>query len=121
MTVRLDVQGADGFTLMGESQMSQISRDPEDLVAQLMAHHHYPDGVALMLGTMFAPVVDRGQAGRGFTHHVGDVVRIHAGPLGTLTNDVRHCGDCEPWTFGLAALMGNLAERSLLTKHEEQQ
>ncbi len=67
-----------------------------------------------MLGTMFAPVVDRGMVGKGFTHRRGDVVRISAGPLGCLVNTVEHCHRCEPWTFGLRALMSNLADRKLL-------
>ena len=36
--------------------MSQISRDPLDLVRQTLgAHHQYPDGCMLFLGTMFSP------------------------------------------------------------------
>jgi fumarylacetoacetate (FAA) hydrolase family protein len=114
MTVRLEIDGTDGFHLDGESHMSQISRDPEDLVAQLMSAHQYPDGVVLMLGTMFAPVVDREQEGMGFTHKEGDVVRIAAGELGTLVNRVAYCDRCEPWSFGLRDLMQNLAARGLL-------
>jgi fumarylacetoacetate (FAA) hydrolase family protein len=67
-----------------------------------------------MLGTMFAPVVDRDVAGMGFTHREGDVVRISADELGSLVNQVRHCGTCEPWSFGIRALMGNLSARNLL-------
>ena len=33
----------------------------------------YPDGFMLFLGTMFAPVKDRGAPGMGFTHKVGDL------------------------------------------------
>ena len=52
--------------------MTQISRDPEDLVAQAIgANHQYPDGFMLFLGTMFAPVEDRGAPGMGFTHKHG--------------------------------------------------
>ena len=36
--------------------MSQISRDPEDLIQQtLNENHQYPDGFVLFLGTLFAP------------------------------------------------------------------
>ena len=49
--------------------MSAIARDPADLVAQMLGRHHqYPDGAVLYLGTMFAPVKDRGAKGQGFTH-----------------------------------------------------
>src|SRR5271165_1698768 len=44
-TVSLTVVGPDGFRLDDVSQMNRISRDPIDLVAQLIGpHHHYPDG-----------------------------------------------------------------------------
>ncbi len=54
--VDLQVQGEDGYRLHGSSSMSQISRDPQDLVGQtLNANHQYPDGFVLFLGTLFAP------------------------------------------------------------------
>jgi hypothetical protein len=54
-----------------------ISRDPADVVAQMIgAHHQYPDGAMLYLGTLFSPAKDRGAPGMGFTHHEGDVMRI---------------------------------------------
>src|SRR5207245_9483578 len=75
--VTLTVDGTDGFRLDGESAMEKISRDPADLVAQMIgANHQYPDGAVLFLGTMFAPVQDRDAPGLGFTHHRGDGVPI---------------------------------------------
>ncbi len=56
--------------------MALISRDPLDLVRADPGQHQYPDGFALFLGTMFAPTEDRDVAGRGFTHKLGDVVRV---------------------------------------------
>jgi len=113
--VTLEVDGDDGFELRGESSMARISRDPLDLVRQAHgAHHQYPDGFVLFLGTMFAPVQDRGQSGSGFTHRVGDIVRIRTPTLGTLANTVQHCDRIAPWTFGLRALFSNLAKRGLL-------
>jgi fumarylacetoacetate (FAA) hydrolase family protein len=115
LRVRLEIDGADGFHLDGVSEMAQISRDPAELVAQLLGpHHQYPDGAVLLLGTMFAPVDDRDQPGMGFTHKNGDVVRISADELGSLVNRVLPSEECEPWTFGLGALMRNLAQRDLL-------
>jgi fumarylacetoacetate (FAA) hydrolase family protein len=114
MTVRLEIDGPDGFHLDGESQMAQISRDPEDLVEQLLRTHQYPDGVLLMLGTMFAPVVDRDVPGMGFTHKEGDVVRIFSEELGALENRVAHAERCEPWSFGIGDLLKNLSRRKLL-------
>ena len=68
-TVSLTVEGTDGFRLEGASSIARISRDPADLVAQMVnQHHRYPDGAVLFLGTMFAPVEDRDAPGKGFTH-----------------------------------------------------
>ena len=115
MTVTLSVEGPDGFRLEGSSSMAKISRDPEDLVAQMMGpHHQYPDGAVLFLGTMFAPVEDRDVPGQGFTHKIDDVVTIAAPQLGVLVNRIRRSDECEPWTFGAGALMKNLGRRGLL-------
>lgn len=109
------VEGPDGFRLEGSSTMREISRDPLDLVAQTIGpHHQYPDGLMLFMGTLFAPVEDRGEPGQGFTHRIGDVVTISSPALGSLVNTVRLSTDCPPWTFGTAALMRNLAKRGLL-------
>ncbi len=114
-TVTLTVEGEDGFRLEGSSSIARISRDPEDLVAQMInAHHHYPDGAVLFLGTMFAPVEDRDAPGQGFTHKAGDIVTIAAPKLGRLVNRMRPTDQCEPWRFGAGALMRNLAKRGLL-------
>ena len=116
--VSLRVEAApdgDGFTLDGASSMREISRDPADLVAATLGdHHQYPDGLALYLGTMFAPTKDRGERGSGFTHRMGDVVTIATPRLGALTNTVALSTECPPWTFGARALMNNLAGRGLL-------
>ena len=111
----LKVTGTDGFVLHGKSSMSQISRDPTDLVKQTVgAHHQYPDGFMLFLGTLFAPTQDRDAKNQGFTHKIGDVVEISSPSLGALVNTVRLSTECPPWTFGISSLMGNLAKRGLL-------
>lgn len=114
--IELLVEGRDdGFELKATSSMSAISRDIEDLVAQTIGPHHaYPDGFVLFCGTMFAPVVDRGAAGLGFTHHRGDFVRIASPELGGLVNQVEACDRIEPWSFGTSALLLNLSARKLL-------
>ncbi len=115
LELTMTVTGTDGFTLTGRSSMAEISRDPADLAAQTCGRHHqYPDGFMLYCGTMFAPVQDRDAPGQGFTHHIGDVVRIGTPALGTLENTVRLSTEAPPWTFGTAALMRNLAGRRLL-------
>ncbi|MDQ7976183.1 fumarylacetoacetate hydrolase family protein [Paraburkholderia sp. SARCC-3016] len=115
-SVSLRVEGADdGFELDGVSHMTEISRDPADLVAQTCgAHHQYPDGFMLFLGTMFSPIKDRDAPGGGFTHHLRDVVTISAPSLGALVNTVRLCTEIEPWTFGVRALYRSLAQRGLI-------
>jgi fumarylacetoacetate (FAA) hydrolase family protein len=114
-TVHLEVRGVDGFVLCGDSSMAQISRDPLDLVQQtLNGSHQYPDGFMLFLGTMFAPKEDRDHPGSGFTHKLGDVVRISTPRLGALENTVNFSDRITPWTFGLRELFANLAARGLL-------
>ncbi|WP_028944853.1 fumarylacetoacetate hydrolase family protein [Pseudomonas vranovensis] len=115
--VDLRVQGADGFVLAGTSSMDQISRDPQDIVQQtLNANHQYPDGFLLFLGTLFAPTEDRDHPGAGFTHKPGDRVSISSPLLGALHNQVTGSDQAAPWTFGVGALMRNLAERGLLQR-----
>ncbi|WP_407165666.1 fumarylacetoacetate hydrolase family protein [Bradyrhizobium sp. ORS 111] len=115
MDVGLTVTGTDGFVLEGHSSISKISRDPTDLVAQTIgAVHQYPDGFALFLGTMFAPVKDRDAPGQGFTHKREDIVTIAAPQLGKLVNRMRGSDECEHWTFGVGALMKNLAQRKVI-------
>ncbi len=113
--VGLEVEGEDGFRLQGRSSMMLISRDPLELVSQTIGRNHqYPDGFALFLGTMFAPIEDREAPGRGFTHKHGDIVRVFSERLGMLENKVTTCEQAPPWKFGISALMRNLAERGLL-------
>jgi fumarylacetoacetate (FAA) hydrolase family protein len=115
-TITLRVEGEDdGFVLDGTSSMSEISRDITDLVGQTRsANHQYPDGLVLFAGTMFAPIEDRDRPGEGFTHKRGDLVTIACPELGQLTNRVVHCDEAPDWTFGISALMKNLAARGLL-------
>lgn len=112
--VALVIEGEDNYRLEGESSMDQISRDPVDLCRQAMSEHHYPDGFALFLGTLFAPTQDRDAPGRGFTHKVGDRVRISSPRLGVLENRVATSRDAPAWTFGVSELMRNLSRRGLL-------
>jgi fumarylacetoacetate (FAA) hydrolase family protein len=111
----LEIQGPDGFRCTGRSSMTEISRDPLELVSHAIGpHHQYPDGLMLFLGTMFAPTQDRLAPGQGFTHMVGDVVAVATPRLGALVNRVNHTDKIAPWTFGAVALMQSLARRGLL-------
>jgi fumarylacetoacetate (FAA) hydrolase family protein len=112
--IELEIVGQDGFRLQGQSRMSEISREPEELVRQAMSEHHYPEVFVLFLGTLFAPPDDREEPGRGFTHKIGDEVRISTPKLGMLANVVTTSRDAPAWEFGTRALMRNLAARGLL-------
>jgi fumarylacetoacetate (FAA) hydrolase family protein len=113
--VRLTVEGEDGYRLEGGSSIAKISRDPADLVGQMIGKaHQYPDGAVLFLGTMFAPIEDRDAPGKGFTHKLGDIVTVSAPKLGALVNRMRLSTECEPWTFGASHLYRNLAQRGVL-------
>jgi len=113
--LQLEIRGNDDFILQGTSSMRMISRDLLELVAQTMGpNHQYPDGMMLFCGTMFAPTQDRDLPGNGFTHKLGDMVVIRSERLGSLVNQVNHSDKIPAWTFGLSALMRNLAYRGLL-------
>ena len=112
--VELEIVGTDNYRLEGKSSMSEISRDPLDLVKQTISEHQYPDGFVLFLGTLFAPTQDRDVKGSGFTHKEGDVVRISTPRLGMLENKVTSSKAAPPWTFGITALMKNLVGRGLI-------
>jgi fumarylacetoacetate (FAA) hydrolase family protein len=115
MELALTVDGEDGYVLNGSSNMARISRDPADLVSQMIGpHHQYPDGAVLYLGTVFAPIADRDEKGAGFTHKIGDVVTVSTPELGALTNRMVYAHDAAPWTFGPSHLARNLAKRGLL-------
>jgi fumarylacetoacetate (FAA) hydrolase family protein len=108
----MSVRGPEGFVMQGSSSLSQISRDPLDLAAQAIGpYHQYPDGLVLFLGTMFAPTQDRHGPGQGFTHVVGDTVAITTPQLGTLFNRVTTSDKAPAWTYGIRALMQDLAKR----------
>ena len=114
--VDLVIEGRDNYRLEGTSLMSEISRDPLDLVEQTLSEHHYPDGFVLFCGTLFAPTQDRETPGGGFTHKVGDTVTISSRRLGTLTNTVTTSRDAPAWEMGFAALARNLAARGLIDR-----
>lgn len=115
LDISLRIEGTDGFLLEGRSAVSEISRHPLQLITHTRGpHHQYPDGFMLFTGTMFAPTEDRGEPGHGFTHKAGDVVSISSPLLGTLVNTVNSAESAPDWTFGIRALMRNLAMRGVL-------
>ena len=114
--IHLTVTGPDDFVLDGRSSMRNISRDPLELIGHTYGdHHQYPDGFMLFTGTLFAPTKDRFAADAGFTHVLGDIVRIATPRIGALVNRVTHSQTAPRWEYGIRALMSNLSERGLLT------
>ncbi|WP_448554439.1 fumarylacetoacetate hydrolase family protein [Thalassotalea montiporae] len=104
--ITLTITGEDGFVSQGANIMSQISRTPEDIIKQVCNRsHQYPDGITMMLGTMFAPTDDRHETGMGFTHELGDRVEISTPKLGKLVNWVNHCHQIPSWQYGITELM----------------
>eukprot|EP01080_Neovahlkampfia_damariscottae_P002190 gene2190-2054_t len=115
LEVNLSISGNDGFQMKGSSSMKEISRDIEELVSQTISkEHQYPDGLVLFTGTMFAPTMDRDTIGQGFTHKIGDFVKIENQMLGALVNTVDHCDKIEPWEFGLLNFYKYLSQRKLI-------
>ncbi|KLI63331.1 fumarylacetoacetate hydrolase family protein [Aurantiacibacter marinus] len=114
--VELVVQGTDGYRLSGVNLMSEISRDPLELVRQCIAQHHYPDGFVLFCGTLFAPTQDRDTPGAGFTHKLGDVVTIKSERLGQLTNTVTTSNDAPAWSMGIGEFVRNLSNRAVIDR-----
>jgi len=113
------VVGTDGFEIEGANDLAEISRQPLELVHEAAgAHHQYPDGFVLFLGTMYVPAGDRHEPGRGFTHDVGDRVEICCDPIGTLINWVERCENVPPWTQGIRALYSNLLARGLVARSQ---
>jgi len=81
---------------------------------QVAHRRHHPHCVkVLFCGTLFAPTQDRGAPGSGFTHHVGDVVRIRSGKLGELVNRVERSETLAPWSYGVRKLMRDLSRRGV--------
>jgi fumarylacetoacetate (FAA) hydrolase family protein len=114
LDVTLRIEGTEGYVLEAVSSMSEMSRDPFDLVDHAYGRHHqYPDGFALFTGTMFAPTDDRDAPGQGFTHHDGDVVSISTPKLGRLVNTVTAAEQAPEWTVGIRGLIRSLTARGL--------
>ena len=112
LVLHLRIEGEDGFLLSERHSMADISRDVTDLVAQTIGpHNQYPDGLLLFTGTSIAPTKDREGPGKGFTHHVGDLVTISAPQLGALINRVNHTDRIPPWTVGVGHLLTRLRGR----------
>ena len=79
ITLLIEREGLSVFS--GETDLSQLKREPQELVDYLYRETSYPDGCYLMTGTGIIP-------GNDFSLQSGDLVHITIGPIGTLTNYV---------------------------------
>lgn len=112
LKLEVSVRGADGYSLEGASDLSMISRPVSALVSQTINRsHQYPDGLALFLGTQFAPTEDRDEKGKGFSHRIGDIVQVKNHALGALINRVEYCENVCPWTYGVGDLIEGLSSK----------
>lgn len=112
LRLAMTVEGEEGFRLTEHHDMAEMSRDITEVVSQCIGpHNQYPDGLLLFTGTSVAPAADREGPGKGFTHHVGDLVTISTPALGGLINRVNHTDRIPPWTFGAGQLLESVAAR----------
>src|SRR5215213_2624495 len=79
--IRLRIRrgGADAFS--GKTSLSQMKRDPQELVDWLFRESTFPNGCYLLTGTGVVPPDD-------FTLQPGDEIEITIDPIGTLRNVV---------------------------------
>jgi 2-dehydro-3-deoxy-D-arabinonate dehydratase len=79
--IELRIERAGETAFSGETDLSQLKREPQELVDYLYRETSYPHGCYLMTGTGIIP-------GNDFSLQSGDVVHITIAPIGTLTNVV---------------------------------
>jgi 2-dehydro-3-deoxy-D-arabinonate dehydratase len=65
----------------GSTALSELKRDPVQLVEYLYRDNSFPSGCLLLTGTGVVPP-------DAFTLRQGDEIRITIPPIGTLTNSV---------------------------------
>lgn len=115
-SVDVAILGTDGFDLSHSTQLSELSRPVDELVAQAAGPlHKYPDGFALFLGTVFAPTVDRDGDGLPFSHHAGDLVAIRHPLIGSLVNRFELATELTLAESGIRGLYASLSTRGLIT------
>lgn len=80
-SVGIVIQREGTVEFSGETNLSQLNRQPEDIAAWLLRENEFPDGVFLLTGTGIVPPDE-------FTLQAGDVVEISITGIGTLSNPV---------------------------------
>lgn len=80
-TLRMEIRRGGRTVFSGATTLARLKRSPESLVAWLFRENRFPAGCFLSTGTGIVPP-------DSFTLKRGDRIRISAGPLGTLENEV---------------------------------
>jgi 2-dehydro-3-deoxy-D-arabinonate dehydratase len=79
--IHLEILRDDRPAFKGRTDLSNMKREPTELVEFLFRDNTFPNGCFLLTGTGIVPPDD-------FTLHPGDEVRITIEPIGTLINKV---------------------------------
>jgi 2-dehydro-3-deoxy-D-arabinonate dehydratase len=79
--IRLEILRGAKEVYSGSTSLSELKRDPQQLIEYLFRDHSFPRGVLLMTGTGIVPADD-------FTLQQGDVIRIRIDEIGVLENHV---------------------------------
>lgn len=79
--IRLDIVRGGASAFSGSTTLSQMKRDPQELVDYLYRETAFPEGCYLLTGTGVVPP-------DSFTLQHGDSIRITIEPIGTLENYV---------------------------------
>lgn len=79
--IRLEIMRGNHTVFSGSTSISELKRDPQQLIEFLFRSQSFPRGAFLMTGTGIVP-------GGDFTLHRGDVVRIAIDGIGMLENHV---------------------------------
>jgi 2-dehydro-3-deoxy-D-arabinonate dehydratase len=80
--IKLEILREGERAFVGSTTLSELKREPDQLVQYLFRDNSFPEGVFLMTGTGIVPVDN-------FTLARGDVIRITIDEIGTLENWVR--------------------------------
>lgn len=79
--IKIEISRQNGIVFEGSTTLTELKRDPKDLVRYLFRDNSFPQGAFLLTGTGIVPA-------DGFTLSSRDVIRITIDGIGTLENYV---------------------------------
>lgn len=80
--IAIEIRRNEQVAFSGSTNLSEMKRDPQQLVEYLFRDNTFPNGCYLMTGTGIVPPTD-------FTLAHGDTIRITIEPIGILENEVQ--------------------------------